>query len=182
MNEGAPTVKQKMVAALAVNAIAHLQSVQFPAELQLSGFRVSTEVLVPEPKGDGLISGLILGIVIAFFFAVVISFLPAEWFVNTTYRVILYAIQVPAGLALIPVAMAVAGFRGESPRQVLLWACCGALAFDGLMLGFWPALYGQEGAAMTGVATLLLWAFAWIVVAALAFAPTEPARKASARS
>jgi hypothetical protein len=56
---------------------------------------------------------------------------------------------------------------------VLLWACCGALAFDGLVLGFWPALYGQEGAALTAVATLLLWAFAWILAAALLFAPVD---------
>ena len=128
-------------------------------------------------KGDGLVSGLILGFVIAFVFAVVIRFIPAEWFVNTTYRAILYTLQVPAGIAFIPVAIAVAGFRGESPRQVLLWACCGALAFDGLVLGFWPALYGQEGAALTAVATLLLWAFAWIVIAALLFAPTKAASR-----
>ena len=136
---------------------------------------------MPGSKGDGLVSGLILGFVIAFVFAVVISFIPADWFVNTTYRAILYALQVPAGLAFIPVATAVAAFRGESPRQVLLWACAGALAFDGLVLGFWPALYGQEGAALTAVATLLLWAFAWIVVAALIFAPTEPGKKAAVR-
>jgi hypothetical protein len=170
------------VAVLALTAIAHLQSGHFPAGLQLSALRVSMEVPMPGSKGDGVVSGLILGFVIAFVFALVISFLPAEWFLNTSYLAILYALQVPAGIAFIPVATAVAGFRGESPRQVLLWACCGALAFDGLMLGFWPALYGQEGAALTAVATLLLWAFAWIVVAALAFAPTEPARKASARS
>ena len=131
-------------------------------------------------KGDGLVSGLILGFIIAFVFAVVISFVPADWFVNTSTRAILYVLQVPAGLAFIPVATAVAGLRGESPRQVLLWACCGALAFDGLVLGFWPALYGHEGAALTAVATLLLWAFAWIVIAALIFAPTQPVRKAKA--
>ena len=61
--------------------------------------------------------------------------------------------------------------RSESPRQVLLWACSGALAFDGLVLGFWPGLYGHEGLATTIVATLLLWAFAWIVAAGLLFAP-----------
>jgi hypothetical protein len=122
---------------------------------------------------SGLISGLILGVAIAFFFAVVIRFVPAEWLVDPVSRAWLYAAQVPSALLFIPIAIAVARFRRESPRQVLLWACAGALAFDGLVLGFWPALYGQEGLALTVVATLLLWAFAWIVAAALLFAPDD---------
>ncbi len=136
---------------------------------------------MPGSKGNGLVSGLILGVAIAFVFAVVIRFIPADWFVNTVYRAILFAVQVPSALAFIPVAAVVARLRGESPRQVLLWACCGALAFDGLVLGFWPALYGQEGAALTAVATLLLWAFAWIVAAALILAPATPSDTAAVR-
>ena len=120
---------------------------------------------------NGLVSGFALGVAIAFLFAVVIRFIPADWLVNPATRAALYAAQVPAGLLFIPVAAAVARARSERPRQVLLWACCGALAFDGLVLGFWPGLYGQEGLARTLVATLLLWAFAWIVAAALLFAP-----------
>ena len=120
---------------------------------------------------NGLVSGFMLGVAIAFFFAVAIRFIPADWLVNPVTRAWLYAAQVPAGLLFIPVAMAVARARGESPRQVLLWACSGALAFDGLVLGFWPGLYGHEGLATTIVATLLLWAFAWIVAAGLLFAP-----------
>ena len=124
---------------------------------------------------EGLVSGFVLGVAIAFFFAIVIRFVPAEWFVNPLPRALLYAAQVPSALVFIPVAMVVARARGERPRQVLLWACAGALAFDSLVLGFWPALYGQEGLALTIVATLLLWAFAWIVVAALLFAPGDDA-------
>ena len=124
-----------------------------------------------QPPRKGLVSGFILGVLIAFIFAVVIRFIPADWLLNPVTRAWLYAAQVPAGLLFIPVAMAVARARGERPRQVLLWACSGALAFDGLVLGFWPALYGHEGLALTLVATLLLWAFAWIVAAALLFAP-----------
>ena len=120
---------------------------------------------------NGLVSGFALGVAIAFLFAVVIRFIPADWLVNPLTRAALYAVQVPAGLLFIPVATAVARARSERPRQVLLWACCGALAFDGLVLGFWPGLYGQEGFARTIVATLLLWAFAWIVAAALLLAP-----------
>ncbi len=124
---------------------------------------------------NGLVSGFALGVAIAFFFAGVIRFIPADWLVNPVTRAWLYAAQVPAGLLFIPVAIAVARARRESPRQVLLWACSGALAFDGLVLGFWPALYGHEGLATTIVATLLLWAFAWIVAAALLFASDRDA-------
>lgn len=120
---------------------------------------------------EGLVPGIVLGLVVAFGFALVIRAVPPEWLTGTTARAILYALQVPAGLLFVPVAAAVARRGGHSPRAVLLWACCGALAFDGLVLGFWPALYGQAGVALTVVASLLLWAFAWILVAALVAAP-----------
>jgi hypothetical protein len=116
---------------------------------------------------DGLVSGVVLGLVVAFVFALLIRYVPADWLLEPLPRAILYAVQVPAGLLFVPVASAVARARAESPRHVLLWACCGALAFDGLVLGFWPSLYGHEGAAQAMVASLLLWAFAWIVAAAL---------------
>ena len=122
-------------------------------------------------KRDGLVSGVVLGLVVAFVFAMVIRYLPADWLLDPLSRAILYAVQVPAGLLFVPIAIAVARARAESPRQILLWACCGALAFDGLVLGFWPSLYGHAGAAHAMVATLLLWAFAWIVAAALLATP-----------
>jgi hypothetical protein len=120
---------------------------------------------------DGLVSGVVLGLVVAFVFAMVIRYLPPEWLLDPLSLAILYAVQVPAGLLFVPIATAVARAGVNSPRQVLLWACCGALAFDGLVLGFWPSLYGHEGAAQTVVATLLLWAFAWIVAAAMLATP-----------
>lgn len=116
---------------------------------------------------DGLVSGVVLGLVVAFVFALAIRYVPADWLIDPLPRAILYVVQVPAALLFVPIAGAVARTRAESPRQVLLWACCGALAFDGLALGFWPSLYGHEGAAQAMVATLLLWAFAWIVAAAM---------------
>ena len=73
----------------------------------------------------------------------------------------LQAALVPSALVFIPIGVAVARPRGESPRPVLLCACVSALAFDGLVLGFRPALHGQEGVALAVVATLLLWTFAW---------------------
>lgn len=124
----------------------------------------------PETR-DGLVPGVVLGLVVAFVFALVFRYVPAEWLLDPQSRAILYAAQVPTGFLFVPVAVAIARARAESPRRVLLWACCGALAFDGLVLGFWPSLYGHEGPAHAMVATLLLWAFAWIVVAALLAAP-----------
>ena len=94
---------------------------------------------------DGLVPGVVLGLVVAFVFALVIRYVPADWLLDPLPRAILYAVQVPAGLLFVPIASAVARARAESPRQVLLWACCGALAFDGLVLGFWPSLYGHAG-------------------------------------
>ena len=116
---------------------------------------------------EGLISGLILGVLIAFGFALLIRLIPANLLNEVLPRIALYAVQVPAALVFIPIARVVARFRAENPRMVLLWAAAGALAFDGLALGFWPSLYGQEGTALAVLAALLLWAFAWIVAAAL---------------
>jgi hypothetical protein len=130
------------------------------------------------PERDGVVSGLVLGLAVAFTFALVIRYVPASWLLDPLPRALLYAVQVPAGLLFVPIATGVARARAESPRQVLLWACCGALAFDGLVLGFWPSLYGHAGAAHAMVATLLLWAFAWIVAAAL-LATTDRASAAS---
>ncbi len=126
-----------------------------------------------DSRRHGMLSGFILGTVGAFLFALLFRLIPAEWLVSPLSRALLYAGQVPAGLAFIPLARIAARARGERTRPVLLWTCAGALAFDGLVLGYWPALYGQEGLALTIVATLLLWAFAWIVVAALLFAPDD---------
>jgi RsiW-degrading membrane proteinase PrsW (M82 family) len=124
---------------------------------------------------EGLVSGLILGVLIAFGFALLIRLIPANLLVEMPSRAVLYAIQVPAALIFVPIARGVARIRSERPRLVLLWACVGALAFDGLALGFWPSLYGQEGVAQAIIAALLLWAFAWIVAAALLVIPDDVA-------
>lgn len=94
---------------------------------------------------EGLVSGLVLGVIIAFGFALLIRLIPESLLVETSSRALLYAVQLPAALIFVPIARGVARIRRESPRLVLLWACVGALAFDGLALGFWSSLYGQEG-------------------------------------
>jgi hypothetical protein len=118
-----------------------------------------------------------LGVVIAFFFAVAVRFIPAERIVNPLARLCSTPPRRLLRSRLHPHRHGrVARLRGESPRQVLLWACAGALAFDGLALGFRPALYAQEGLALTGVATPSLCAFARIVAAALLFASGDGAK------
>lgn len=132
---------------------------------------VLLETPMKSAKLDGLAAGIVVGIAGAFLFAIGFRYLPASWLVEPLPRALLYAVQVPAGFLFVPLAVAIARARAESPRQTLLWTCCGALAFDGLALGFWPSLYGHEGLAHAIVASLLLWAFAWIVAAALLAAP-----------
>lgn len=122
---------------------------------------------------EGLVSGLILGVLIAFGFALIIRLIPANLLMETLPRIVLYAVQVPAAFIFIPIAKGVARLRGESAKMVLLWAATGALTFDGLAIGFWPSLYGQEGTAQTILAALLLWAFAWIVAVALFVVPAS---------
>ena len=50
-------------------------------------------------------------------------------------------------------------------HRLLLAAVAGALAFDGVAIGFFPEVYGQPQESMAWVAATLLWAFAWIVIA-----------------
>lgn len=127
---------------------------------------------------EGLASGLAVGVSVGFVAAVAMRFIPSPWLAEPLGRAALYVAALPVALLFVPIATTVARRRRESPRLVLLWACSAALALDGLLLGFAPALYGHEGRALTSVATLLLWAFAWIVVAALLVARESAASEA----
>lgn len=115
----------------------------------------------------GSVLGVALGLGIAFVFALVIARMPERWFVEPEPRAVLYLVQVLVAPVFVLVARWVARPAGASERTVLFWAVAGALAFDGLVLGFWPSLYGQSGEALAWTAATLLWAFAWIVVAGL---------------
>lgn len=119
------------------------------------------------PRGATL-AGLGIGTFIAIGFALVISVLPEELFVETGRRAVLYAVQVPAGPVFVIVLRWIAGRLRVDSSELLLWAVAAALAFDGLVIGFWPGLYGQTGDALTYTATTMLWAFAWILIAGLA--------------
>jgi hypothetical protein len=111
--------------------------------------------------------GFVIGVVGAAAFAVVISFFPGSWFTETGQRVVLYAAQVPSGVLFVLLARAVGRGLGADDVVLFQWLTAGALMFDGLFIGFWPAIYGQQGFALTVTASVLLWAFAWIVIAGL---------------
>lgn len=111
--------------------------------------------------------GVPVGIVGALGFALVIGLFPESLFSDAGWRILLYAAQVPAGpilvLALYAVARAVAADR----HRFVLAVVAGALAFDGIAVGFFPGVYGQPEELVVWVGSTLLWAFAWIVIAAL---------------
>jgi hypothetical protein len=114
-----------------------------------------------------MLTGFIVGFVGALGFAILISFFPESWFVETGPRIVLYAAQVAAGPLFVLLARGIGQRIGVDGQSVLMWIVAGALTFDGLFIGFWPAIYGQEGFALTMTASMLLWAFAWIVIAGL---------------
>jgi hypothetical protein len=109
--------------------------------------------------------GFMIGLVGAAAFAVTISFFPTSWFSDTSQRAVLYAVQVPAGALFVLLARASSRAINVDDRTLFQGLVAGALLFDGLFIGFWPAIYGQEGFALTMTAAVLLWAFAWIVIA-----------------
>jgi hypothetical protein len=111
--------------------------------------------------------GFVIGLVGAAAFAVAISFFPSSWFTETSQRAVLFAVQVPAGALFVLLARASSRAITVDERTVFQGLVAGALLFDGLFIAFWPAIYGQEGFALTMTAAVLLWAFAWIVIAGL---------------
>jgi predicted permease len=114
-------------------------------------------------RGFGFGTGL--GLALGLGFALVIRLVPEWVFLETVPRGVLYGAQVVAAPTFVWITRWLARLRDSAPQTVLTGAVAGALAFDGLALGFWPELYGQQGLALAYVASTLLWAFAWIVIA-----------------
>lgn len=111
--------------------------------------------------------GLILGVAIAFGFALVISLIPGWVFVEVGPRVVLYLlVALSSPLLILPIWML--GARSGLAPRTLAWASLGgAMLFDGTALAFVPGLYGQTGDAWALTGTMLLWAFGWLVVTEL---------------
>ena len=122
--------------------------------------------------GIGLPVGLAIGLV----FALVIGLIPDQAFADEGWRVLLYAAQVPAGFVFVLLFHLLAPPLGADRHRLLIAAVAGALAFDGVAIGFFPEVYGQPDASMVWVGSTLLWAFAWIVIAELVVDARELAR------
>jgi hypothetical protein len=114
-------------------------------------------------KGAGV--GAAVGAAVALLFAVVISLLPEWLFLEAGWRAAVYAVCALAAPPTVWFLRWVARAASRDVRVVFTWAAAGALAFDGLAIGFAPGLYGQTGDALAWAASSLLFAFASLVVA-----------------
>jgi Kef-type K+ transport system membrane component KefB len=102
---------------------------------------------------------------VALSFAVAISLVPAFIFVETPWRAVTFVAVALAAPPTVWVLQWIARMRRLDERRVFTWAAAGAMAFDGLAIGFIPALYGQTGQALAWTASALLFAFASLIVA-----------------
>lgn len=109
--------------------------------------------------------GIPIGLAIGLAFALVIGLIPDPAFAEQGWRVVLYAAQVPAGFVFVILFHVLARALGADRHRLIIAAVAGALVFDGVAIGFFPDIYGQPDASMVWVASTLLWAFAWIVIA-----------------
>jgi hypothetical protein len=114
-------------------------------------------------RGAGI--GFLVGAAVALAFAVVISLLPAWLFLETGWRVVVYVVCALAAPPTVWFLNWISGMTGRDRRVVFGWAAAGAMAFDGLAIGFVPGLYGQTGDALAWAASSLLFAFASLLVA-----------------
>lgn len=117
-------------------------------------------------RRSGFPWGFAVGLVVAAVFAVVISLIPEALFTDPMGYAGLLALTAVLGPPTVWMLRMVAVNRGVDPVSTVVGGMTGALLFDGLALSYWPALYGQTGEALTAVATMLLFAFAAIGLAA----------------
>lgn len=117
-------------------------------------------------RGSGAaLTGIVVGALVALSFAIVISVLPASLFLDAPKRVVVYLACALAAPPTVWFLQWVARIRGLDQRVVFTWAAAGAMTFDGVAIGFVPALYGQTGQALAWVASALIFAFASLIVA-----------------
>ncbi len=117
-------------------------------------------------RGSGaVLTGIVVGALVALSFAIVIGLLPASLFLDAPKRVVVYLACALAAPPTVWFLQWVARIRGLDQRVVFTWAAAWAMAFDGLAIGFVPALYGQTGQALAWVASALIFAFASLIVA-----------------
>lgn len=109
-------------------------------------------------------TGLIVGALVALGFAVLISVLPDAVVLETRWRVVTYLLCALAAPPTVWFLQWIARMRHLDQRQVFIWGAAGAMTFDGLAIGFVPALYGHSGQALAWVASALIFAFASLVM------------------
>ncbi|MFM9034565.1 MAG: hypothetical protein ACKOQ4_09800 [Mycobacterium sp.] len=110
-------------------------------------------------------TGLVVGALVAFGFALLIRLLPESLFLQAHWRVAVYALCAAAAPPTVLFLQWIARTRGLERRQVFSWAAAGAMSFDGLAIGFIPDLYGQTGQALAWTASALIFAFASLLIA-----------------
>ncbi len=118
-----------------------------------------------EPGNGAAATGLAVGAAVALVFAIIISLLPDSLFLQTPKRVAVFAACALAAPPTVWFLQWVARIRGHDQRLLFTWAAAGAMTFDGLAIGFVPALYGQTGQALAWTAAALIFAFASLIVA-----------------
>jgi hypothetical protein len=111
------------------------------------------------------LTGLVVGALVALGFAVAIRLLPEFLFLQSHWRVVVYVVCAAAAPPTVWFLQWVARVRRLDQRAVFAWGAAGAMLFDGLAIGFVPALYGQTGQALAWVASALIFAFASLLVA-----------------
>ncbi len=117
-------------------------------------------------RGNGAaVTGFVVGALVALSFAIVIRLLPAALFLDTPKRVMVYVACALAAPPTVWFLQWIARIRRHDQQVLFTWAAAGAMTFDGLAIGFAPALYGQTGQALAWVAAALIFAFASLVIA-----------------
>ena len=111
------------------------------------------------------VTGFIVGLAVALGFAVLISLLPASWFLDTPKRVAVYVVCALAAPPTVWLLQWIARLRDLDQKETFFWAIAGAMTFDSLAIGFVPSLYGQTGQALAWTASALLFAFVTAIVA-----------------
>ena len=112
-----------------------------------------------------VLTGLVVGALVAFGFALLIRLLPESVFLQTPWRLAAYLLCALAAPPTVLFLKWVARIRGLDARAVFTWAAAGAMTFDGLAIGFIPELYGQTGQALAWTASALIFAFASLLIA-----------------
>lgn len=116
-------------------------------------------------RSSAAVTGLVVGALVALGFAIVISLLPAQVFLETHWRVVAYVVVALAAPPTVWFLQWVARLRHLDERAVFTWGTAGAMSFDGLAIGFASALYGQTGLALAWTASALIFAFATLIIA-----------------